>query len=101
MSEVEKKTKNLIRLCICCYFLNTKLHQVAKWCAGPSVLAGLGVLVVLIPVNCLILNKSKWLQTKQMKEKDERVKLMNEILSGIKVVDIYIFDTCSERINLF
>nr|CAD7573697.1 unnamed protein product [Timema californicum] len=52
---------------------------------GPSVLAGLAVMIVLIPVNGFIANKAKTLQIRQMKYKDERVKLMNEILSGMKV----------------
>lgn len=52
---------------------------------GPSVLAGLAVMIILIPVNGYIANKIKTLQIRQMKNKDERVKLMNEILSGIKV----------------
>lgn len=54
---------------------------------GPSVLAGLAVMIILIPVNSVIANKVKTLQIRQMKNKDERVKLMNEILSGIKVGD--------------
>lgn len=57
---------------------------------GPSVLAGLAVMIVLIPVNGVIANKVKTLQIKQMKNKDERVKLMNEVLSGIKVIIIYL-----------
>lgn len=52
---------------------------------GPSVLAGLAVMIILIPVNSVIANKVKTLQIRQMKNKDERVKLMNEVLSGIKV----------------
>lgn len=42
-------------------------------------------MIILIPVNGFIANKVKQLQIRQMKNKDERVKLMNEILSGIKV----------------
>lgn len=42
-------------------------------------------MVILIPVNGFIANQVKKLQIKQMKNKDERVKMMNEILSGIKV----------------
>lgn len=53
--------------------------------SGPSVLAGLVVMIVLIPVNGLIANRTKILQISQMKSKDKRVKLMNEILNGIKV----------------
>lgn len=47
--------------------------------------SGLAVMIILIPVNGFIANKIKTLQIRQMKNKDERVKLMNEILSGIKV----------------
>lgn len=47
--------------------------------AGPSVLAGLAVMIILIPVNGVIANHMKTLQIKQMKYKDERVKLMNEV----------------------
>lgn len=52
---------------------------------GPSVLAGLGVMIILIPINAVIANKAKTFQIKQMKNKDERVKLMNEVINGIKV----------------
>ena len=53
---------------------------------GASVLAGLLVMVLLVPVNGFIAMKAKALQVKQMKEKDNRVKMMNEILQGIKVI---------------
>ena len=52
---------------------------------GPSVLAGVVVMVLLIPVNAVIAKKSRSFQMQQMKEKDSRMKLMNEILNGIKV----------------
>jgi len=58
---------------------------------GPSVLAGLGVMILLIPINGVIASKAKKLQMKQMKSKDQRVKLMNEILSGIKVCGFLYF----------
>lgn len=48
-------------------------------------LAGLAVMIILIPLNGCLANRMKNLQMRQMKNKDERVKLMNEILSGIKV----------------
>ncbi|XP_071542397.1 multidrug resistance-associated protein 1-like isoform X3 [Panulirus ornatus] len=63
---------------------------------GPSVLAGLAVLIVLIPVNGAIANKTKELQIKQMKNKDQRVKLMNEILNGIKVLKLYAWEPSFE-----
>lgn len=66
-----------LQIALALYFLWAQL--------GPSVLAGLAVMIILIPVNSVIANKIKDLQIRQMKNKDERVKLMNEILSGIKV----------------
>lgn len=64
---------------------------------GPSVLSGLAVMIILIPVNGYIANKVKTLQIKQMKNKDERVKLMNEILSGIKVLKLYAWEPSFEQ----
>jgi hypothetical protein len=52
---------------------------------GPSVFAGLGVMILLIPINGVLANATKKLQIQQMKYKDKRVKMMSEILSGIKV----------------
>ncbi|KAK3909098.1 Multidrug resistance-associated protein 1 [Frankliniella fusca] len=64
---------------------------------GPSVLAGLAVMIVLIPVNGFIVSKAKNLQITQMKYKDERVKLMNEILSGMKVLKLYAWEPSFEE----
>ncbi|XP_046739583.1 multidrug resistance-associated protein 1 isoform X11 [Diprion similis] len=64
---------------------------------GPSVLAGLAVMIILIPVNALIANKVKTLQIRQMKCKDERVKLMNEVLNGIKVLKLYAWEPSFEQ----
>ena len=48
-------------------------------------MAGLGVMILLIPINAIIASKVRTLQLAQMKNKDNRVKMMNEILSGVKV----------------
>ena len=53
---------------------------------GPSALAGAAVLAVLVPINALGSKLAEILQRKQLKAKDSRIKLMNEILSGIKVL---------------
>jgi hypothetical protein len=42
-------------------------------------------MILLIPVNGVLANATKKLQIQQMKYKDKRVKMMSEILSGIKV----------------
>ncbi|XP_076297622.1 multidrug-Resistance like Protein 1 isoform X1 [Lasioglossum baleicum] len=64
---------------------------------GPAVLAGLAVLLILIPVNLVITNRLKTLQIRQMKSKDERVKLMSEVLNGIKVLKLYAWEPSFEE----
>ena len=64
---------------------------------GPSVLAGLAVMIFLIPLNAWLAAKVRTLQIKQMKNKDERVKLMNEVLSGIKVLKLYAWEPSFEE----
>ena len=46
-------------------------------------------MLIMIPINGWLTKVSKTLQIKQMKLKDERVKAMNEILNGIKVLKLY------------
>ena len=50
-----------------------------------AVFSGLAVMILLIPVNGVIASATRKLQIEQMKNKDKRVKMMNEILSGVKV----------------
>jgi len=49
-------------------------------------------MVLLIPVNGWLAGKVKNLHGPQMKNKDGRVKLMSEILSGIKVLKLYAWE---------
>nr|CAD7441508.1 unnamed protein product [Timema bartmani] len=64
---------------------------------GASVLAGLAVMIILIPVNSAIANQMKKLQVRQMKYKDNRVKMMNEILCGIRVLKQYAWEPSFEQ----
>nr|XP_054955342.1 multidrug resistance-associated protein 1 isoform X6 [Pan paniscus] len=59
---------------------------------GPSVLAGVAVMVLMVPVNAVMAMKTKTYQVAHMKSKDNRIKLMNEILSGIKVLKLYAWE---------
>ncbi|KRX98141.1 Multidrug resistance-associated protein 1 [Trichinella pseudospiralis] len=59
---------------------------------GASVLSGVGFLILLIPLNYFISSKQNKLQVSQMKYKDERMKLINEILNGIKVLKLYAWE---------
>uniref|UniRef100_A0A8C9LB07 Uncharacterized protein n=1 Tax=Pavo cristatus TaxID=9049 RepID=A0A8C9LB07_PAVCR len=67
---------------------------------GPSVLAGLAVMVLLIPINGFLVNKSKDVQVRNMKNKDERMKIMSEVLNGIKILKLFAWEPSFEkRIN--
>ncbi|XP_016785011.1 multidrug resistance-associated protein 1 isoform X16 [Pan troglodytes] len=59
---------------------------------GPSVLAGVAVMVLMVPINAVMAMKTKTYQVAHMKSKDNRIKLMNEILSGIKVLKLYAWE---------
>ncbi|XP_026834846.1 multidrug resistance-associated protein 1 isoform X1 [Drosophila erecta] len=78
-----------LQIALALYFLWQQL--------GPSVLAGLAVMIILIPVNGVIASRIKTYQIRQMKYKDERVKLMNEVLSGIKVLKLYAWEPSFEK----
>ncbi|KAK2530524.1 Abcc2 [Columba guinea] len=64
---------------------------------GPSVLAGIAVMVLLIPINALLVAKSKNVQVRNMKNKDERMKIMSEILSGIKILKLFAWEPSFEK----
>lgn len=52
---------------------------------GVAVVTGLVVMLLMLPLNAWLATWIRNLQVKQMTKKDGRVKLMNEILNGIKV----------------
>lgn len=53
---------------------------------GWAIFAGVTVMILMIPVNARLSMIQKNFQKQQMKNKDTRIKLMNEILNGIKVI---------------
>jgi len=59
---------------------------------GIATLSGIAFLIILLPINGFIYAKMRSIQMLLMKEKDKRVKLMNEILSYIKVLKLYAWE---------
>ncbi|XP_015120641.1 multidrug resistance-associated protein 7 [Diachasma alloeum] len=59
---------------------------------GLSFLAGLAFAVILIPINKFIANKIGVLSTKMMGFKDQRVRLMGEILRGITTIKLNVWE---------
>ena len=64
---------------------------------GMAFLSCLAVMVLLIPVNWRITTLTRRAQTKQISIKDLRIKLMNEILNGIKVLKLYAWEKSFEE----
>lgn len=60
---------------------------------GVSMFAGVGVMVLMIPINGVIARISKTLQKRQMKNKDARTRLMTEILNNMKSIKLYAWTT--------
>ena len=51
--------------------------------------AGVAAIIISMPVTGILASLARKLQLQQMKDKDKRIKLLNEILSGIKVIKMY------------
>ncbi len=69
------------QICICMI----SLYQLVGW----SMLAGIGVMLVMIPVNGIIARMMKRLQKQQMKYKDSRSRLIAEIVNNMKSIKLY------------
>ena len=73
-----------LTIVIAMYFLYRYLSLAA--------LGGIAALLILIPVNVWSTRKTEKLQEDQLTAKDSRIKLMNEILPGIKVLKLYAWE---------
>ncbi|XP_071120825.1 multidrug resistance-associated protein 1-like isoform X2 [Mytilus edulis] len=73
-----------LQIGLCLYFL----YQTV----GVSAFAGFGILILLLPVNGVVMGKIHGLQGEQMKQKDNRVKLLSEVLNGIKILKLYAWE---------
>lgn len=67
---------------------------------GNAVFAGIGVMILMIPLSGFFATKLQGLQVVQMTIKDERVKSMNEILNGMKVLKLYAWEPSFENLIL-
>lgn len=72
--------ENLLEVVLSLYFLYGLL--------GYAVFAGCGVVLLLVPVNVLLSSRSFKLMQKIMQSKDERIKLLSEVIEGIKVMNV-------------
>ncbi|KAI3644541.1 hypothetical protein MP228_010705 [Amoeboaphelidium protococcarum] len=73
-----------LQICLALYFLYQSM--------GPSIFAGVAVMIIMIPVNAALAVRMRKLHRAQMLNKDGRMKLMDEILNGIKVIKLYAWE---------
>ena len=59
---------------------------------GNATFVGIGVLILLMPINLVLGYFMKVFQRQQMKFKDQRLKSMNEVLSGVKILKLYAWE---------
>ncbi len=56
---------------------------------GISAFVGVATMIIFIPLNSFLAKKSKQSKSKKLKVQDNRIKMINEILAGIKVIKLY------------
>ena len=66
-----------IQIGLALYFLNDQV--------GVAFLVGVAIIVLLIPVNIRVSIAARQYQARQLVLKDQRLRMVNEVLSGIKV----------------
>ncbi|KAF1746903.1 hypothetical protein GCK72_023361 [Caenorhabditis remanei] len=64
---------------------------------GVAVWAGIVVMLSIVPINIGVSIITKRWQIRLMKYKDERIRLINEVLNGIKVVKLSAWETAMEE----
>ncbi|KAF8985597.1 hypothetical protein BGZ46_003292 [Entomortierella lignicola] len=64
------------------------LYDTMSW----AIFAGVTIMILMIPLNARLSVYMKNYQQQQMKNKDTRIKLMNELLNGIRVIKLYAWE---------
>ncbi|KAK6462759.1 P-loop containing nucleoside triphosphate hydrolase protein [Scheffersomyces coipomensis] len=59
---------------------------------GKATLSGIAVMFLLVPLNTIIVKRYRVLNKKQMKLKDARSRIVNEILTSIKSIKLYAWE---------
>ncbi|KAF9207493.1 hypothetical protein BGZ49_000308 [Haplosporangium sp. Z 27] len=74
------------------------LYQQISW----SVFVGLATIVALTPIQGIIASVFMKTKSKKLEAMDERVRLMNELLSGMRVIKLYGWnDSFKERVSVY
>jgi ATP-binding cassette subfamily C (CFTR/MRP) protein 1 len=65
---------------------------------GWATLAGIGAMMLFMPINGLFARWSKRIRKEKYKVEDSRIKMMNEILTGIRVIKLYGWETSFKKL---
>ncbi|KJH51062.1 ABC transporter, ATP-binding protein [Dictyocaulus viviparus] len=88
--QLQQYWSSPVQIIVCMFFL---------WqTVGYAVIGGFLVMISIIPINICVSFISKRWTVQQMYLKDERIRMTNEILSGIKVVKLYAWETALEDV---
>ncbi|KAG1706852.1 hypothetical protein DVH05_027703 [Phytophthora capsici] len=69
---------SIFQIVVACYLLWKQI--------GPATFAGVAVIILMLPVTAVVSKLMARLQEALMKVKDERIKVCNEVLAGMKVI---------------
>ena len=64
---------------------------------GPSTFVGIGLMLLSLPMNVFVFLQLNKVRQKKVKKTDTRVKLMNEILAGIRVIKYYAWEHAFQK----
>lgn len=73
-----------VQIIVCLYLITLQV--------GQSAWAGIGFLLLLVPVNVCIFGLSKTLRSALLRQTDARVKLMTEVLQGIRLIKFFAWE---------
>ncbi|KAG0325322.1 Multidrug resistance-associated protein 1 [Dissophora globulifera] len=69
---------------------------------GPSAFTGLGVVVLVIPIQGLVARVLMKAKDKKLEAMDGRIRLLTDVLSGIRAVKLYSWErSFSEKVNVY
>uniref|UniRef100_M4BJZ7 Uncharacterized protein n=1 Tax=Hyaloperonospora arabidopsidis (strain Emoy2) TaxID=559515 RepID=M4BJZ7_HYAAE len=71
---------SVFQIVVACYLLWKQI--------GPATLAGVAVIVLMLPLTAAFSKLMRRLQLRLMEVKDERIKICNEVLAGMKVIKL-------------
>lgn len=82
---------------VCHYCIVTPIHAIVGtyllyMIIGPAAFAGISFLILFVPLQLFLGNRTSVLRLRTALRTDERVRLMNEILCGIKVIKMYTWE---------